>query len=192
MDTQIIRTRLNQSTLELVQGDITKQDTDAIVNAANSSLLGGGGVDGAIHRAAGSDLLKETSQLGGCATGTAKISAGYRLKAKHIIHAVGPVYRPNDEQSAKLLASAYRHSLELAVAHHVKTISFPAISTGVYGYPLKEAAPLALKTVLDFMRDHADITLARFVLYDAAAMQAFATALTALVAATPDIQFEKK
>lgn len=182
------RVQIGQAFLELIQGDITQQDTDAIVNAANSSLLGGGGVDGAIHRAAGPQLLAETSRLGGCETGSAKISGGYRLKAKHVIHAVGPVYRYGDPRCADLLASAYRRSLEIAVENEVKTIALPAISTGVYGYPLHEAAPLALSTVYHFLRSHEQITLARFVLFDARALEAFSAALTALAHEYADIK----
>ena len=158
--------KVNNATIELVQGDITKQETDAIVNAANPSLLGGGGVDGAIHRAAGPELLTECRTLGGCETGDAKITKGYRLKARHVIHTVGPVYRREGTQAPELLASAYRRSLEVASEHLLKSIAFPSISTGAYGYPLNEAAPIALKTVADYLKKHSDIELARFVLFD--------------------------
>src|SRR5262245_16251202 len=142
--------------IEIVEGDITRLDVDAIVNAAKESLLGGGGVDGAIHDAAGPDLLAECRTLGGCPTGDARITKGYRLKAHHVIHAVGPVYhgRPRD---AELLASAYRSSLRLAVQHSIKTIAFPSISTGIFGYPLDEAAPIALRTVKDYLLEHPEI-----------------------------------
>lgn len=172
--------RINQTTIELVIGDITKQETDAIVNAANSSLLGGGGVDGAIHRAAGPDLLKETRELGGCRTGEAKISGGYRLSAKHVIHAVGPVYQFNDPHVRDHLASAHRHSLELALAHELTSIAFPAISTGIYGYPVNEAAPIALETVIRFAEEHTQITLIRFVLFTQDIYDLFAEALDRL------------
>jgi len=157
---------INKATLELVQGDITQQGTDAIVNAANPTLLGGGGVDGAIHRTAGPDLLAECRTLGGCETGNAKITKGYNLKAKHVIHTVGPVYRRDGKQAPELLASAYRRSLEVASENGLKSVAFPSISTGAYGYPLDKAAPIALGTVRDFLKEHPEIELVRFVLFD--------------------------
>lgn len=184
-----MRTQIKSTTIELVQGDITLQDTDAIVNAANNSLLGGGGVDGAIHRAAGPDLLRETRTLGGCSTGDAKITAGYRLRARYVIHTVGPVYRPDDPQVAKLLASAYRRSLEVARAHRIQSLAFPAISTGIYGYPLEKATPLALETVFDFVREWDGIVLIRFVLFDHAAFDVYARTLTTLVNKKEDLRF---
>jgi O-acetyl-ADP-ribose deacetylase (regulator of RNase III) len=167
-----MRFKINQSTVELIQGNIVDQDVDAIVNAANSSLLGGGGVDGAIHRAAGPELLAECRRLGGCPTGEARITKGYRLKARHVIHAVGPVYRGRAED-AELLASAYRSSLQLAAGHGLKAIAFPSISTGAYAYPVSEAAPIALRTVGRFLEQHPEIELARFVLWDATTRAAF-------------------
>jgi len=122
-------------------------------------------VDGAIHRAAGPELLEECRKLGGCATGDAKITKGYRLKAKYVIHAVGPVYRRDGPRAPELLSSAYRRSLELASEHGIRSIAFPSLSTGAYGYPVEEAAPVALKTVIDYLRDHPEIELVRFVLY---------------------------
>jgi O-acetyl-ADP-ribose deacetylase (regulator of RNase III) len=172
-----VKAQINQSTLELVEGDITQQEVDAIVNAANSSLLGGGGVDGAIHRAAGPELLAACRPLGGCPTGEARITPGFRLKAKWVIHAVGPVYRDGRHGEPELLAGAYRSSLELALENGARSVAFPAISAGAYGYPMAEAADIALQTAIDYLQDHAEIELVRFVLFGQRAYRVFEDAL---------------
>ena len=164
--------------IELELGDITHERTDAIVNAANSSLLGGGGVDGAIHRAGGPAILEECRKLGGCPTGDAKLTAGGRLAARHVIHTVGPVYRDGRHGEPDLLASAYRRSLEVALEHHLRSIAFPSISTGAYRYPIAEAAPLALRTVAGFLEQHpGQLDLVRFVLYGARDLAVYSEAL---------------
>jgi O-acetyl-ADP-ribose deacetylase (regulator of RNase III) len=152
--------------VEVVKGDITLLDVDAIVNAANESLLGGGGVDGAIHRAAGPQLLAECRTLGGCPTGEARITKGYNLKARYVIHTVGPVWHGGSRGEAKLLASAYRNSLQLAADYSLKSIAFPNISTGVYGYPKREAAEIATKTVEEFLLQNRHPKRVIFVCFD--------------------------
>jgi O-acetyl-ADP-ribose deacetylase (regulator of RNase III) len=139
------------SRIEIFRGNITNLEVDAIVNAANTTLLGGGGVDGAIHRAAGAELLAECRTLGGCAPGEAKITRGYRLPARYVIHTVGPIWRGGKHDEAKTLANCYRNSLQLAVENEIGTIAFPAISCGAYGYPVEEAAHIAFKTTRDFI-----------------------------------------
>lgn len=175
-----MKINVGSSALELTQGDITEQDTEAIVNAANRTLLGGGGVDGAIHRAAGPQLLAECRTLGGCDTGNAVLTNGYNLRARYVIHTVGPVYR-DPHKAKRLLQSAYRRSLELALAKGIRSVSFPSISTGAYRYPLDKAAPVALGTVMDFLKAHPEIEIARFVLFSEKALSAFEKALEKMV-----------
>jgi O-acetyl-ADP-ribose deacetylase (regulator of RNase III) len=166
--------------LELVEGDITPQDTEAIVNAANPSLVGGGGVDGAIHRAGGPEILAECRKLGGCDTGDAKITTGGQLPARFVVHTVGPVYwQEGALRSAKLLASAYRRSLEVAAEHGLRSVAFPSISTGAYGYPMEEAAPVALQVVVDYLSSQPEggIQLVRFVLHGRRAYRVYERAL---------------
>lgn len=159
------KVKIGKSYLELITGDITKQDTDAIVNAANKHLAPGGGVAGAIHRAAGEKLWEECKKLGGCNTGEAKKTKGYNLPARYVIHTVGPVYSGSADDPKKL-ESCYRESLKLAIKNNIKSISFPALSTGYFGYPLKDAAKVALKTVFEELNNISKIELVRFVLYD--------------------------
>lgn len=157
--------KINFTTLSLVKGDITLQNTEAIVNAANSRLVGGGGVDGAIHRAGGPRIMEECRKIGGCPTGGAVITTGGNLQARYVIHAVGPIYKDGKHGEADLLASAYSRSLDRAIENNIKTIAFPSISTGAYGYPIEEAAGIALKTIIDFLKATRGIELVRFVLF---------------------------
>jgi O-acetyl-ADP-ribose deacetylase len=174
-----MRVYFGPAEIVLLQGDITEQDADAIVNAANTGLAGGGGVDGAIHRAAGPTLMEETRRRypQGCRTGDAVATAAGLLRSRHVFHAVGPVWRGGQQQESKLLASAYRRCLELAVEHQSRSIAFPAISTGVYGYPKDLAAGCALTTVRDFLLELARPFEARFVLFDAGTYGAFSRVL---------------
>jgi O-acetyl-ADP-ribose deacetylase (regulator of RNase III) len=179
-----MRVIVGGATLELVEGDITRQDTEAIVNAANRFLAGGGGVDGAIHRAGGPQIMAECRKLGGCATGDAKITTGGRLKARYVIHAVGPIYgQEGAGRAAEQLASAYRRSLEVAAENHVRSVAFPSISTGAYGYPLQEAAAVALRTVKDYLAAQREdgIQLVRLVLYGREAFGVYRQTLTRLM-----------
>jgi O-acetyl-ADP-ribose deacetylase len=154
------------SKVDILRGDITKLGVAAIVNAANTTLLGGGGVDGAIHRAAGPDLLAECRTLGGCQPGEAKITKGYRLPAPFVIHTVGPIWRGGKHHEPEILANCYRNSLQLAVKNGIKTIAFPAISCGAYGYPIREATRIAVKTTRDFLATENKIDKVVFVLWD--------------------------
>ena len=169
--------------IETVLGDITKQtDVEAIVNAANNSLLGGGGVDGAIHRAAGRELLAECRTLNGCKTGEAKITSAYKLTCKYVIHTVGPIYRGGNSGEPQLLANAYKNSMKLALEKKIRTIAFPSISTGVYSYPLEEAAEIAVKTVNDFYMEHQnEFDCIRFVLFDSRTKQAYDNAIDRII-----------
>jgi O-acetyl-ADP-ribose deacetylase len=174
-------------TIELVRGDITKESTDAIVNAANSSLMGGGGVDGAIHRAGGPAILEECrayrARGGECPTGQAVVTGGGRLKARFVIHTVGPVWHGGGRGEPELLASCYRRSLELAAGQRLRSVAFPSVSTGVYGYPVDEAAPVALGTVARFLKERADAPdEVRFILFDEGTFAAYRAALEALEA----------
>lgn len=165
--------------IETVLGDITKQtDVEAIVNAANNSLLGGGGVDGAIHRAAGRELLAECRTLNGCETGEAKITSAYKLPCKYIIHTVGPIYRGGNSGEQQLLENAYKNSMKVALQNKIRTIAFPSISTGIYSYPLEQAAEIAVKTVNDFYMEHPnEFDCIRFVLFDERTKQAYDNAI---------------
>jgi O-acetyl-ADP-ribose deacetylase (regulator of RNase III) len=173
--------RIGDAVLELVRGNIVEQTTDAIVNAANTTLLGGGGVDGAIHRAGGPAILKECRRLGGCATGDAKITSGGRLPARWVIHTVGPVYRDGRHGEAELLAAAYRRSLETAAANGITSVAFPSISTGAYRFPIEAAAGTALRTVIEtLMQPGCPVRLVRFVLFSDADLAAYSRELERL------------
>ncbi len=166
--------------IQVIQGDITRQEADAIVNAANTSLLGGGGVDGAIHRAAGPELLAECRTLHGCATGKAKITGGYRLPAKHVIHTPGPVWHGGGHGEDELLASCYRSCLELASENACETVDFPSISTGVYHFPLERASRIAIAAIAAYLARHPEIKRVRMVCFDERTRQCYQRALDAL------------
>ena len=183
MGSNLIQRMINQTKLSITQGDITQQATDAIVNAANSSLMGGGGVDGAIHRAGGPAILEECKQIvsrqGRLPTGKAVITTGGNLKAKHVIHTVGPIWHGGNKGEAELLESAYRESLRLATEHHLAGASFPSISTGAYGYPIEQASRIAISTVISFLRE--SITSVKevvFVLFDSRTFDVYSSALS--------------
>jgi O-acetyl-ADP-ribose deacetylase (regulator of RNase III) len=171
-----MQVRIGSSVLELVEGDITQQETEALVNAANEHLRVGGGVDGAINRAGGPKIQEEARKIGHCPTGQAVITTGGNLKAKYVIHTVGPVYRDGQHGEPELLASAYRESLKLASSRGIKSLAFPSLSTGVYGYPVSDAARIALKTVKDYLAEHPEIELVRFVLFGKPTYEAFVQA----------------
>lgn len=180
-----MQVKIQGQTIQLHQGDITLEKVHAIVNAANSALAGGGGVDGAIHRRGGPTIMAETRQKypDGCPTGSAVISTAGSLSAKFVIHAVGPVWRGGNADEANLLASAYRHCLDLAVEHGCQSIAFPALSAGAYRFPIDQAARIGLRTAIDFLKEHGKPALVRFVLFDAGAYGAFAAALEGLTKA---------
>jgi len=177
-----MKKQINSGWIEVVQGDITVERVDAIVNAANRSLLGGGGVDGAIHRAGGPAILAECRTLGGCDTGDAKITTAGKMSAEYVIHTVGPIYQDGQHDEPRLLASCYRRSLEVALQNGAKTVAFPAISCGVYGYPVPEAARIAVRTVAKFLRSSEGVELVRFVLFSKNVYRDFEKALKGYVA----------
>ncbi len=164
--------------IEVIEGDITKQKLDAIVNAANTSLLGGGGVDGAIHRAAGPELLEETRRLGGCPTGEARVSKGYRLPARWVIHTVGPIWAGGHKNEDKLLANCYKNSLEAAVELGAKTVAFPSISTGAYGFPLEQATEIALNETKKFLEKNEGLQKVVFVCFGEKALKTYQDVFT--------------
>jgi O-acetyl-ADP-ribose deacetylase len=170
---------IHSVTLALLQGDIVTVQADAIVNAANSALAGGGGVDGAIHRAGGSSIMAECRKIGGCPTGSAVATTAGKLRAKYVFHAVGPIYRGGSEDE-RLLASAYKSCLDLAEQYKVESIAFPSLSTGVYGYPLDLAAPIALRTIIEHIKEPTSLKQITFVLFGEGSYQAFEQALTKL------------
>ena len=177
----MIKRNIGTSTIELVEVDITQERVDAIVNAANSRLAGGGGVDGAIHRAGGPRILEECRKIGGCPTGEAVITTGGNLPAGHVIHTVGPVYRDGEHGEPELLAAAYRNSLRVASENGLATVAFPSISTGIYGYPIRDASKVALSTVIAYLKDHPEIELVRHVLFSWSDYETYEETLKELV-----------
>ena len=168
-----MKAKFNETIIELATGDITLETTDAIVNAANERLAGGAGVDGAIHRAGGPDIMAECRRIGGCPTGQAVITTGGRLAARFVIHTVGPIYRGGTKNEARLLSLAYQNSLTLAATKGLQSISFPAISCGIYGYPIHEAASVALSTCIEYARKNSNIKLIRHILFDRGIFEVF-------------------
>jgi len=177
-----MKAKIGHCLLELVEGDITQQETEAIVNAANEHLIPGGGVDGAIHRAGGPSIEEEARKYGRCPTGSAVLTGAGKLKAKYVIHAVGPRYRGGQNNEAELLASAYRSALKICLDKGIRSVSFPSLSTGAYGYPLPEAAKIALTTIVAFLKEHQFPPLVRMVLFGKEAYQAYEKALEELAA----------
>lgn len=173
--------RVDSTVIALVKGDITQEATDAIVNAANSALAGGGGVDGAIHRAGGPEIMKECRRIGGCVEGRAVITTGGRLKAGRVIHTVGPVYRDGQHGEGQTLKNAYQSSLMLAIENKLTSISFPSISTGAYGYPIKDASEIALEAVIEFIRQNPGLKTVRFVLFSASDLATYEKTLEKLL-----------
>jgi len=177
-----MKVKIINSTLELVEGDITKQEVDAIVNAANTRLLGGGGVDGAIHQAGGPAILEECKKIGGCPTGEAEITTGGNLPAKHVIHTVGPVWHDGSRKEPELLRNAYKNSLMQAEENNLASIAFPSISTGAYRYPIDRASRIALSTTIEHLKGKTNIKTARFVLFGTPAFEAYKKTLQQLLA----------
>ena len=183
-----MKVKMGRSVLELVEGDITRQRVDAVVNAANSGLRGGSGVDGAIHRAGGPEIMAECRRIGGCPTGSAVVTTGGNLPARYVIHAVGPVWRDGASGEAALLASAYRTSLQVADEHGLKTVAFPSLSTGAYGYPMAQAAAVALRAIAEYLKGPTGIERVTFVLFGQTALDVHVRALENLLDRDPDLQ----
>ena len=175
-----MKMKIGHSILDLVEGDITQQKVDAIVNAANEGLAGGGGVDGAIHRAGGPEIMAECRKIGRCPTGSAVITTGGRLPARRVIHTVGPIWQGGSHGEPNLLASAYRSSLQLAERNNLRTVAFPSISTGIYGYPIGQAARVALRAVAEYLKGDTAIEMVRFVLFGQSALDVYTQALDEL------------